>query len=55
VNLAIGMTEACVRLCADSVREQYPKIEQEELLNRIRERIMFVRQCRREGLETGDF
>jgi len=55
VNLAISMTDVCIRVCADSVRDQYPVIREDELIERIRERIMFGRRHQREGLETGDF
>jgi len=37
---AINMTDVCVRVCADAVRNQYPTITDEDLLNRVRERIM---------------
>jgi len=55
VNLAISMTDVCVRVCADAVRDRYPTIKEEELLERVKERIMFGRKREREGLEIGDF
>jgi hypothetical protein len=39
VNLAIGMSDVCVRVCADGVRDQNPGISEEELIERVRERI----------------
>ena len=39
VNLAIGMSNVCVRVCADGVRDQNPGISEEELIERVRERI----------------
>ena len=48
VNLAIGMTDVCVRVCADAVRDQYLAIREEELLERVRERIMYGKQRERE-------
>jgi hypothetical protein len=39
VNMAIGMSDVCVRVCADGVRDQNPGIGEEELIDRVRERI----------------
>jgi len=41
VNLAIGMSDVCVRVCADGVRDQNPGISEEELIERVRERLLF--------------
>jgi hypothetical protein len=41
VNLAIGMSDVCIRVCADGVRDQNPGISEEELIERVRERLMF--------------
>lgn len=41
VNLAIGMSDVCIRVCADSVRDQNPGISEKELVERVRERLMF--------------
>lgn len=41
VNLAISMSDVCVRVCADGVRDQNPGISEEELIERVRERLMF--------------
>lgn len=48
VALAIGMTDVCVRVCADAVRDQYPTIKEQELVERVRERIMYGKRRRRE-------
>lgn len=48
VNLAIDITDACVRVCADAVRDEEPKMKEEELLERVRERIMHGRRRPRE-------
>lgn len=48
VEAAIGMTDACVRVCADSVRDQNPTISEEELLERVRARIKFGKRRERE-------
>jgi len=41
VDLAVGMSDVCVRVCADGVRDQNPGISEEELIERVRERLMF--------------
>ena len=41
VNLAVGMSDVCIRVCADGVRDQNPGISEEELIERVRERLMF--------------
>jgi len=48
VNLAINMIDTCVRICADAVRERYPRMKEEELLERVRERIIYGRRRWRE-------
>jgi hypothetical protein len=47
VNLAVNMSDVCIRVCADGVRDQNPSISEEELIERVRERLMFDR--RRKG------
>jgi hypothetical protein len=41
VNLAIGMGDVCIRVCADDVRDQNPGISEAEFIGRVRERLMF--------------
>jgi len=41
VDLAIGMSDVVVRVCAEGVRAQYPDISEEELVEKVRERLMF--------------
>lgn len=48
VNLAIDLTDACVRVCAGGVRDRYPAAKEEEILERIRERIVYGRRRERE-------
>ena len=38
VEMAIDMTEACVRICADGIRAQNPGITDEEVKEKLRER-----------------
>jgi hypothetical protein len=44
VNLAVGMSDVCIRVCADGVRDQNPGISEVELVERVRERLMFGRK-----------
>jgi bifunctional DNA-binding transcriptional regulator/antitoxin component of YhaV-PrlF toxin-antitoxin module len=46
VNVAIDMTDLCVRICADGIRDQNPGITDEELMERLRERFMFAKRHR---------
>jgi len=48
VDAAIYMTDACVNLCVDSVRDEFPLIREDELAKRVRERIEFGRRVLRE-------
>jgi len=43
VNLAIGMIDACIRVCAEGIRHRDPALTEEEVRERIRERIMYAR------------
>jgi hypothetical protein len=40
VNLAINMIDVCVCICADSIKDRDKSITEEELLERVRARIM---------------
>jgi len=46
VAVAVDMTDACVRVCADGIRAQYPGISEEELLARLRERLEWGKRGR---------
>jgi hypothetical protein len=48
VALALDMTDGCVRVCAEGIRNQCPDISEEELLVKLRERLEWTkRHCRR--------
>jgi hypothetical protein len=49
VDLAVGMSDFVIRVCADGVRAQYPGISEEELIERVRERLQFGRRKHGEG------
>lgn len=38
VNMAIEMTEVCVRVCVEGIRAQFPGISDKELMEKLRER-----------------
>lgn len=46
VLIAISMTDGCVRVCAAGIRQQYPGISDEELLEKLRERLEWAKQNR---------
>lgn len=48
VNIAIGMTDACTRVCADAVKDLHPNIKEEELIELVRERISYGKRHKRE-------
>lgn len=43
VLIAMDMTEGCVRVCADGIRQQFPGISEEELLEKLRERLEWAK------------
>ena len=44
VNLAINMTDVVLRICADSIRDQNPNITEDQLREKVRERIMYQKR-----------
>lgn len=49
VSMTVDMTDACVGICADGIIAQHPRIEHEELLERLRERIEYAKGQQRHG------
>jgi hypothetical protein len=50
LDICIDMTDACVCICADGIRAQYPGISEEELVAKLRERLKWSkRRQKREG------
>jgi hypothetical protein len=50
VAMAIDMTDACVRICAEGIRAQCPSVSEGELIERLRERLEWSKRWRkREG------
>jgi hypothetical protein len=48
VNLAINMSDVCMRISCDAVRDKDPKVGEKELLGLVRRRIMCGRRRVRE-------
>lgn len=44
VNLAISMTDTCIRVCAEGIRHRNQALTEEEVKEMIRERIMYARR-----------
>jgi len=44
VNLSISMTDTCTRICADGVRDQGEAVKEDEIMERVRERIMYKKR-----------
>jgi hypothetical protein len=44
VAIAIDMIDACMQVCASSIRERSPGISDEELRRRLRERLMWSKR-----------
>jgi len=44
VNLSISMVDVCVRICADSLKDQDVNIKEEELLEKVRERTVYQKR-----------
>lgn len=46
VMIAIDMTDSCVQVCADGIRQQYPGISEQELIEKLRERLQWSKRNR---------
>jgi len=44
VKLSISMTDACVKICADSIKDQIEGIKEEELLEKVRARTIYQKR-----------
>ena len=44
VDLALDMSDGCVRVCADGIRSQCPGISEEELVEKLRARLEWSRR-----------
>jgi hypothetical protein len=44
VLIAMDMTEGCVRICADGIKQQFPGISEEELLVKLQEKLEWAKR-----------
>jgi hypothetical protein len=44
VAIAIDMTDACVRICADGIKAQNPGISEGALVEKLRERLEWIKR-----------
>lgn len=49
VDLAVGMSDTCISVCAEGIRVQRPGIGDEELVERLRDRFEWMKRWRRRG------
>jgi hypothetical protein len=47
VAICIDMTETCVQTCAAGIRAQHPGISEEELIDKLRERLEWTQRHRK--------
>jgi hypothetical protein len=52
IAIAIDMTDACVRICADGIRTQNPDISEEELVEKLRKRLEWIKRKQTHWKET---
>lgn len=48
VNLMISMVDACTRICADGIRDRNKNISDKELMEKLRDRILYNKRRHRE-------
>ena len=44
VNLAINMTDVCVQICVNAIKDQNKNVTEEQLIEKVRERIMYQKR-----------
>jgi len=42
----MDMSDACIRICADGIRTQYPNITEKELVEKVHERLDWAKRDR---------
>ena len=47
VNMAIGMSDFVLSVCAEGIKAQHPDITEEELIEKLRERIEWAKRWRK--------
>ena len=49
VNLAVEMTDICVRICMAGIRSQHPELEEKAIMEKVRKRILSVKPVKHKG------
>ena len=47
IAICMDLSDACVQVCADNIRAQNPALTEEELMERVRERLAWAKRHRR--------
>jgi hypothetical protein len=55
VNLAVNMSDVCVRICAEGIKNQFRGISEEELIELVRERLIYEKNLRGRSLNIAKF
>lgn len=50
VNMALDMSDAVVRVCAEGIKAQNPDITEKELIEKLRERMEWSKRWRKRGV-----
>ena len=50
VDMALDMSDAVVRICAEGIKAQNPDITEKELIEKLRERIEWSKRWRKRGV-----
>lgn len=48
VEVAVNMSDVCVRICAEGIRKQNISIKEERVVQKVRERIVRKKPCHHE-------
>jgi hypothetical protein len=44
VKMCMDMSDGCIRICAEGIKNQHPGINEEELFTKLRERLQWTKQ-----------
>jgi hypothetical protein len=44
ILICMDMSDACIQICADYIKSQNPNITEEELIEKVRERLAFAKR-----------
>jgi len=49
IRVCIDLTDGCVQICSDGIKEQFPGISEEELIEKLYERLQWFKRNRRDA------